>query len=105
MGTLCVLDHSFGARIHSLRDGGQTDRRSFGCATGIHPLLSVSLASGIGSLRPVHEAWRGETLTQSMLTDILGCDNFYKYSSDSGCIVFFIVFFSAIELELSLAGG
>ena len=41
-------------------------------------MLSVSLASGIGSLRPVCEAWKAGTLTQSMLTV---CDSYYKYSS------------------------
>ena len=79
---LCVFDHSLETRFHSLRDGGQTDLAPL-AAVGIEPLLSVSLASGIGSLRPVYEAWRAGTITKSMLADIPGCDDSCKYFSEA----------------------
>ena len=77
-----VLDHSFGARVHSLWVGGQTGLAS-PALVGIDPLLSVSLASGIGSLRPVYEAWKAGTLTTSMITDIPVCVYCSKYISNS----------------------
>ena len=52
---LCVFDDSPAARFNSLRNGRQTDLAPL-TAVGTDPLLSVSLASGIGSLRPACEA-------------------------------------------------
>ena len=101
---LCVFDHSLETRFNSIRDGGRTDLAPL-AAVGIDPLLSVSLASGIGSLRPAHEAWKAGTLTQSMLTDIPGCDSYYKYSSVPVAPHFSLSFVATFEPELSLAGN
>ena len=102
---LRVADHSFGAGLHSLGDGGQTDLAPL-AAAGIDPMLSVSLASGIGSLRPVYEAWKAGTLTQSMHTDIRGCDSYNKYFSDSVTPLFSLSSSPRSKLSsLSLSGN
>ena len=60
--------------------GGYTDLAPL-AAVGIDPLLSVSLASGIGSLRPLYEAWKAGNLTTSMLLDVPGTGNIGKFFS------------------------
>ena len=50
-------------------------------ALGIDPLLSVSLASCIGSLRPVYEAWKAGNLTMSVLSDVPGTHNSQRFFS------------------------
>ena len=78
----CVFDHSLEARFLT-KDGGQTDLAPL-TAVGVAPLLSVSLASGIGSLRPVYEAWKAGNLTKGMLADIPGissCSTFFSASA------------------------
>ena len=52
-------------------------------AVGVSPLVSVSLASGIGWLRSTYEAWKVDTLSKSMLADIAGTDNTNAYFSES----------------------
>ena len=84
---LCVFDHSLETRFNSLGDGGQSDLAPL-AAVGIDPLLSVSLASGIGSLRPAYKAWKAGALTQSMLADIPGCDGCNRYFSEAASLHF-----------------
>ena len=76
---LFIMDDTLEARSDSLRDGGQTGLAPL-AAVGIDPLLSVSLASCIGS-RPVSEAWKAGNLTKSMLSDVPGIYNIHSYFS------------------------
>ena len=75
---LCVFDDTLGAKHISLRDGGQTDLAPL-TLVGIDPLLSASLASGVGSLRSVFEAWRTGNLTITLLADIPGAQGISRF--------------------------
>ena len=60
-----MFDDSLEARLHSLRDGAQTDLAPL-AAVGVDPLRSVSLASGVGSLRSLYDSWTAGNLTRDM---------------------------------------
>ena len=71
---LLINNDSLEARSNFLRCGGQTDLAPL-TAVGTDPLLSVSLASSIRSLRPAYEAWKAGNLKTSMLSDVPGTYN------------------------------
>ena len=75
-----IIDHPLDSELSSLRDEGlQTDLAPLH-SVGLSPLLSPSLASGIGSLRYVYEAWKTGNLSRAILRDI---------SSTESCNTFF----------------
>ena len=50
-------------------------------SVGLSPLLSPSLASGIGSLRYVYEAWKAGNLSKATLRDISSTESCNTYFS------------------------
>ena len=79
---LCVFDETLEARDISLRDGATTDLAPLKLV-GIDPLLSPSLASRVGSLRSVYDAWKMGNLTASMLADIAGAQGYTAFMAAS----------------------
>ena len=80
-GTYFVVNHPLDSELSSLRDEGlQTDLAPLH-SVGLSPLLSPSLASGIGSLRYVYEAWKAGNLTRATLRDIASTDSCNTYFS------------------------
>ena len=76
-----VADHPLDAELSSLRDEGlQTDLAPLH-SVGLSPLLSPSLASGIGSLRYVYEAWKTGNLSRAALRDISSTESCNSYFS------------------------
>ena len=70
-----VADHPLDAELSSLRDEGLPTDLAPLHSVGLSPLLSPSLASGIGSLRYVYEAWKAGNLTRATLRDIASTDS------------------------------
>ena len=70
-----VADHPLDAELSSLRDEGLPTDLAPLHSVGLSPLLSPSLASGIGSLRYVYEAWKAGNLTRATLRDIASSDS------------------------------
>ena len=80
---LCVLNNPLDSELIPSMDGGlHTDFAPLE-AVGISPLLSVSLASGIGSLRYVYEAWKAGSINRAMIIDIVDLDYCSAYLSSS----------------------
>ena len=76
-----VTDHPLDSELSSLRDEGlQTDFAPLH-SVGLSPLLSPSLASGIGSLRYVYEAWKTGNLSRATLRDISSTESCNTYFS------------------------
>ena len=76
-----VVDHPRDSELSSLRDEGlQTDLAPLHLV-GLSPLLSPSLASGIGSLRYVYEAWKTGNLSRAALRDISSTESCNTYFS------------------------
>ena len=76
-----VTDHPLDSELSSLRDEGlQTDFAPLH-SVGLSPLLSPSLAAGVGSLRYVYEAWKAGNLTRATLRDISGTESCTTYFS------------------------
>ena len=71
---LFIFDDSLDTNHNSLRDGGKANFAPllYLWLVGINPLRSVSLTSCIGSLRVLYDAWKGQVLSVSMLTDVPG---------------------------------
>ena len=70
-----VADHPLDAELSSLRDEGLPTDLAPLHSVGLSPLLSPSLASGIGSLRYVYEAWKAGNLARATLRDIASTDS------------------------------
>ena len=66
----------------SLRDGAKTDLAPLKLV-GIDPLLSPSLASRVGSLRSIYDAWKMGNFTVSMLADIPGAQGYNSFMAAS----------------------
>ena len=63
---LCAFDDTLRA-MHVSLQGWEPDRLQAPLKlVGIDPLLSPSLASSVGSLRSVYEAWRTDNLSMSI---------------------------------------
>ena len=76
-----IVDHPLDSELSSLRDEGlQTDLAPLH-SVGLSPLLSPSLASGIGSLRYVYEAWKTGNLSRATLRDISSTESCNTYFS------------------------
>ena len=76
-----IVDHPLDSELSSLRDEGlQTDFAPLR-SVGLSPLLSPSLASGIGSLRYVYEAWKAGNLTRATLRDIVSTESYNTFFS------------------------
>ena len=74
-----VIDHPLDSELSSLRDEGlQTDFAPLH-SVGLSPLLSPSLAAGVGSLRYVYEAWKAGNLSRATLRDISGTESCNTY--------------------------
>ena len=76
-----VVDHPLDSELSSLRDEGlQTDLAPLHLV-GLPPLLSPSLASGVGSLRYVYEAWKTGNLSRTALREISSTESCNAYFS------------------------
>ena len=76
-----IVDHPLDSKLSSLRNEGlQTDLAPLH-SVGLSPLLSPSLASGIGSLRYVYEAWKTGNLSRATLRDISSTESCNTYFS------------------------
>ena len=76
-----VADHPLDSELSSLRDEGlQTDFAPLH-SVGLSPLLSPSLAAGVGSLRYVYEAWKAGNLSRATLRDITSTESCNTYFS------------------------
>ena len=76
-----VTDHPLDSELSSLRDEGlQTDFAPLH-SVGLSPLLSPSLASSVGSLRYVYEAWKAGNLSRPTLRDISSTESCNTYFS------------------------
>ena len=100
---LCVFDHSLETRFNSLRDGGQTDLAPL-AAVGIDPLFSVSLASGIGSLRPGVRGMESWDTFAERACRYSGLRRLQQAPRRSGFAAFLPIFFATLQAVFSLAG-
>ena len=76
-----VTDRPLDSELSSLRDEGlQTDFAPLH-SVGLSPLLSPSLAAGVGSLRYVYEAWKAGNLSRATLRDISSTESCNTYFS------------------------
>ena len=99
---LFVGDHPLDSELSSVRDEGlQTDFAPLH-SVGLSPLLSPSLAAGVGSLRYVYEAWKAGNLSRATLRDISStesCNTYFFYAA-----FVFPGYVSEVAFVLSLAG-